>query len=233
MDLGVIPEDLLFAVICPLHKGGLRSVPKNFRPVALTSHLIKVFERVVRKSLVNYLETNELMQVGQHGFRSLRSTLTQLLSHMDSTLSDLEDGANVDTIYLDFAKAFDHVDHGVLHHKLRDLGIHGKLGTWLHAFLVDRKQAVAVEGHKSKHSAVISGVPQGTVLGPVLFLILIRDIADGTDTATRISSFADDTRASRAIKNQDDANSLQRDLDTIYKGSLQKRSNLGIVPKFV
>ena len=104
-DTGKIPPGLLEAVICPLHKGGSRSVPKNFRPVALTSHIIKVFERVIRRALVRYLEENGYMAPGQHGFRALRSTLTQLLSHFDSVLLDLENGACSDTIYLDFSKA--------------------------------------------------------------------------------------------------------------------------------
>ena len=119
MDVGHIPSDLLLLLICPVHKGGLRSIPKNFRPVALTSHLIKVFERVVRKGLVKHLDENDLMTDGQHGFRSMRSTLTQLLGHFDAILEALESGATgYDAIYLDFSKAFDKVDHGVLLHKL-------------------------------------------------------------------------------------------------------------------
>ena len=86
MDKGVIPNDLLLLLICPVHKGGLRSIPKNFRPVALTSHIIKVFERVVKKALVKHLQDNALMADGQHGFRSMRSTLTQLLGHYDAVL---------------------------------------------------------------------------------------------------------------------------------------------------
>ena len=90
MDEGFIPNDLLLLLICPVHKGGLRSIPKNFRPVALTSHVIKTFERVIRKSLVRHLEVNGLMADGQHGFRVLRSTLTQLLGHFDAILEALE-----------------------------------------------------------------------------------------------------------------------------------------------
>ena len=215
-DKGSIPASLLQAVICPLHKGGSRSIPKNFRPVALTSHIIKVFERVVRKFLVSYLEANDYMTPGQHGFRSLRSTLTQLLSHFDSMLADLESGACSDTVYLDFAKAFDKVDHGILHHKLRDLGIHDKVGNWIYAFLHNRQQTVVIDGQHSSNSTVLSGVPQGTVLGPVLFLVLIMDISEGTSDSTRISSFADDTRASRPIQSMDDMESLQQDINIIY-----------------
>ena len=216
-DSGVIPEILIHAIISPLHKGGSRTIPKNFRPVALTSHIIKVFERVIRKFLVRYLEENNYMAEGQHGFRALRSTLTQLLTHLDAVLGDLESGASCDTIYLDFSKAFDKVDHGILHHKLRDLGIQGKTGVWLHSFLHNRKQTVVVEGHHSSSTTVVSGVPQGTVLGPALFLVLIMDISKGISNSTRVTSFADDTRASRPIRSNSDTNKLQEDLELIYK----------------
>ena len=198
--MGIIPTSLLHAVITPLHKGGSRTEPKQFRPVALTSHIIKVFERVVRKSLVNYLEENGLLWSGQHGFRALRSTLTQLLSHFDAILADLEGGAKgTDSVYLDFSKAFDKVDHGVVLRAIHSLGIHGKLGIWLAAFLSNRTQEVVIDGTRSTKSSVTSGVPQGTVLGPVLFLVLINNIAAGVNQETHVASFADDTRVSRAI----------------------------------
>ena len=143
-------NDLLLFLNCPVHKGGLRSVPKNFRPVALTSHVIKVFEKVMKKALVKHLHDNHLMTDGQHGFRSMRSTLTQLLGHFEAVLKALETGSSgYDAIYLDFSKAFNKVDHGVLLNKLRNLGIHGKVGLWLAKFLSDRFQIVACDGIKS------------------------------------------------------------------------------------
>ena len=125
MDTGSIPQDLLLVLISPVHKGGSRGIAKNYRPVALTSHIVKVFERVVRHSLVSHLEANGLLPSGQHGFRAMRSTLTQLLSYWDTMLTKLEDGGGADAIYLDFSKAFDKVEHGVLFPKLRDLGVSG------------------------------------------------------------------------------------------------------------
>merc|ERR1712237_229046 len=109
------------------------------------------------------MEDNGFMAPGQHGFRALRSTLTQLLAHWDSILDNLIAGApGVDSVYLDFAKAFDKVDHGVLLHKLRAFGIGGKVGVWLTEFLRNRYQMVTTDGIKSKKETVISGVPQGT-----------------------------------------------------------------------
>ena len=98
MEPGAIPAGLLLVLICPIHKGGSKSAPKNYRPVALTRHLIKVFKRVLRKALVRHIDKNNLLPTGQHGSRALRSTLTQLLSHWDTILDGLEQGSGVDCV---------------------------------------------------------------------------------------------------------------------------------------
>ena len=146
LDSGIIPEELLLVLISPVHKGGSRAVPKNYRPVALTSHLIKIFERILRKELVKHVEKLGLLPDGQHGSRAMRSTLTQLLSHWDSILDGLESADGVDSVYLDFSKAFDKVETGVLLHKLREGKVRGRVGCWLAAFLdsAHRQQAVLV-----------------------------------------------------------------------------------------
>ena len=144
------------------------------------------------------------MNNGQHGFRFGRSCVSELLVHYDRIVDILESGFNVDTIYLDFAKAFDKVDHGIVLKKLSLLGIRGRLLDWMKSFLSSRTQMVLVNGILSQPAPVISGVPQGSVIGPLLFLILIGDI-DQNIAHAFLTSFADDTRVMREIKGVQDA----------------------------
>jgi hypothetical protein len=215
LDTGLIPNELKRATIIPIHKGDSRALPKNYRPISLTSHIIKIFERILRTHLVNFLEDNNIMNSNQHGFRAGRSCLSQLIAHYDYIIDCLEEGLNVDVVYLDFAKAFDKVDHGVLLHKLRTMGVGDKVGIWLHSFLSDRTQSVLVNGFLSEQCKVISSVPQGTVLGPILFLAHIADIDSGL--SSRVSSFADDTRISRQISSIIDFELLLFDLQKAYE----------------
>ena len=212
---GVVPSICKHALIIPVHKGKSRSLPQNYRPIALTSHLVKVFEKVVRHNLVRFMDQHELFNHSQHGFRGGRSCLSQLLNHIDRITSLLEGGSDVDVIYLDFAKAFDKVDIGVTLRKLKSLGVRGQLGRWLGSFLLDRQQTVVVDGQRSLSRPVISGVPQGSVLGPLLFLVLIGDI-DGEVFSSFLSSFADDTRIGHHISGDEDAEQLQADLRRVY-----------------
>ena len=153
------------------------------------------------------MEKTNAFNEGQHGFRKGRSCLSQLLAHQESLVQDISKGTNLDVIYLDFAKAFDKVDHGLLLHKLRGLGITGNLGKLIHNFLTGRIQKVSVQGHLSDPSEVVSGV-----LGPLLFLIMIEDIDRGLKDS-RATSFADDTRVKRKIKIEKDVALLQEDLN--------------------
>ena len=218
MEVGNIPSSLKSSIIPPIHKGGNKSDAANYRPVALTSHMIKIYEKVIRNRLANHLDNNNSLNKNQHGFRKGRSCLTQLLAHHDNIMNLLEQGYNVDVVYLDFAKAFDKVDHNILLHKLKNLGINGKTLRWIQNFLEDRVQRVVVNGKLSTAHQVISGVPQGSVLGPLLFLVLIGDI-DSNILHSLIASFADDTRATKGIETETDAAELQNDLFRIYDWS--------------
>ena len=216
---GITPSACKSATIIPIHKGKSKAVPKNYRPVALTSQICKVFEKVVRKHLVQFLDVNQLFNPSQHGFRANRSCLSQLLTHFDRITANLDDGNGVDVVYLDFAKAFDKVDIGITLRKLHALGVRGALGRWLISFLLGRTQSVVVNNIKSAPTEVVSGVPQGSVLGPLIFLILLGDIDSGV-VSSFVSSFADDTRVGIPIKSSADAALLQQDLNHIYKWSI-------------
>ena len=217
MEEGAIPQELKDAYITPIWKGGSRLDPANYRPVALTPHLSKIMERVIRCHLVDYLESSGQMDPSQHGARGGRSTLSQLLEQYSKVLDLLEDGDNVDIIYLDFAKAFDKVDHPLLLMKLAKLGICGDLGRWLGAFLQGRRQAVRVGSRASSWAQVISGVPQGTVLGPLLFLVFIGDLSLPDGSLSTILKYVDDTKLIRKIRTMEDVVALQGDLDHLFK----------------
>ena len=215
LDDGVCPTKAKESVTLPIHKGDSTADAANYRPISLTSHLVKIFEKVLRKKMVQFLEGKDLFNSSQHGFRAGRSCLSQLLAHYDKILTLLDQGHNVDVIYLDFAKAFDKLDFNVTLSKLKALGIDGKVGRWLQSFLTDRLQTVIVNGSKSSPAPVISGVPQGSVIGPLLFLVLISDI-DEDVLNSFLSSFADDTRIGSAVSSVTDASLLQADLQAIY-----------------
>ena len=222
LESGEIPSILKLAYVTPVHKGDSRSVPENFRPVSLTSHIIKTLERVIRKSLVSHLERNGFMDENQHGSREKRSTLSQLLQHHDEILKALEQGENVDSIYTDFAKAFDKVDHGILLHKLKRMRITGKIGRWIQEFLKNRHQIVLVEKTKSGMSLIISGIPQGSVLGPILFLIYISDIGEDLLASTLV--YVDDTKVKKGVKSESDVENLQCELNKL--DSWAKNNNM-------
>ena len=216
LDKGIVPDELKRSTITPIYKGGSRSLAANYRPVALTSHVIKIFEKVLRAHIVKHMDENNLFNPNQHGFRSGRSCLSQLLEQYDLILNILDEDANADVVYLDFSKAFDKVDHSIVLRKIKKLGIDGKLLQWLKSFLTERKQSVLVNGVTSESQHVISGVPQGSVLGPLIFLVLIGDI-DKEVVHSLVKSFADDTRATKEVKTLEDAVLLQNDLEKIYK----------------
>ena len=212
LNSGYIHQNFKNQLITPVFKKGSKAIPQNYRPISLTSHIIKTFERIIRNKIVDHLERNHIICKHQHGFRKGRSCLTQLIKHIDIILKNFLNGNDTDSIYLDFSKAFDKVVHHILINKLHSYGIRGKLLSWIKEYLSDRVQTVVINGAHSYPAKVISGVPQGTVLGPILFLVYINDLHQCIHHSL-ISHFADDTRILKAISTSEDVSLLQQDLN--------------------
>ena len=191
--------------------------PINYRPVSLTSHIVKIFERVVQKKVITYIEENQLISCNQHGFRKGCSCLSELLAHFDHLYENLANSLDSDTVYLDFSKAFDKVDHALLIKKLTLYGIKGKLLNWIKSFLSNRIQKVVIDGKMSIPELVISGVPQGTVLGPLLFLLFVNDL-EMCIKYSKLKLFADDSRLIKSVhptSGSEDAEKLQCDINAV------------------
>lgn len=215
LDTGCIPQDWKDADVVPLHKKGSRSKCENYRPVSLTSILCKLFESVLKEAVTNHLRKNNLINESQHGFTEGKSCLTNLLEFFEFVTKELDESKDVDVIYLDFSKAFDSVPHKRLIHKVKAHGIVDKVSRWIDSWLAGRRQRVCIDGKFSNWVKVGSGVPQGSVLGPILFLIYINDI--DLDVFSKINKFADDCKLGKSIKNQGDKEILQNDLQKLSK----------------
>ena len=214
---GRVPEDWKRANVVPIYKAGDRGKAKNYRPVSLACQLCKLFEKLVRDEMVEHLEANGLLRGTQHGFRKGRSCLTNLLSFLDRVTEELDDGGSVDVIYLDFAKAFDKVPHQRLLRKLEGYGVSGRLLAWIRGWLLNRWQRVGVKGFWSRWRRVLSGIPQGSVLGPVLFLVFIDDLEE--ELRSEVLKFADDTKIFGRVDSEGASEDLQRDLDRLVQWS--------------
>jgi len=182
---------------------------------SLTSQICKVVESVFRDKIVYHLDKYELSRNSRHGFRKGYSCTSNLLVFLEKVTADIDAKHDVDTIYLDFAKAFDKVPHKRLITKLKAHSIDGSVCNWIDSWLSDRWQRVCLDGIHSSWRKVWSGVPQGSVLGPVLFLIFINDTDTGLSSS--VLKFADDTKVFSVIDSYIDGCGLQADLRNIEK----------------
>ena len=213
IDTGEIPKEWSLANICPLFKKSDRSLACNYRPVSLTCAPCKLLEHIVCSNIMAHLDEYKLLSDRQHAFRKGHSCETQLTTVINDWAKILDNRGQVDTFILDFEKAFDTPPHELLKSKLFCYGIGGKTLKWIDSFLCFRQQRVVVNGVKSDWAPVSSGVPQGTVLGPLLFSLYINDIS--SDIESEIRLFADDCVCYREIKDEKDTMKLQRDIDRL------------------
>ena len=210
------------ANVTPIHKKDDKQIIKNYRPISLLPICGKIFEKIIFNNLYNYLITNKLITKNQSGFCPGDSTTNQLLYLINEIHEAFNDPKclEIRSVFLDIAKAFDKVWHEGLIFKLQRNGVSGKLLKLLKNYLCDRKQRVVLNGFFSEYSTVESGVPQGSVLGPLLFLVFINDLE--SDIKSNIKFFADDTMLFSLVKNPVlSANELNNDLESIRRWAFQ------------
>jgi hypothetical protein len=217
LSSGLVPDLWKQANVIPVLKKGDKSKCQNYRPISLLSITSKLLERAVLNKIYN--SVLNLITPSQHGFLQGRSTSSQLLSVFHRINNFLDSATQTDVLYLDFSKAFDSVSHKLLCHKLTSFGFSGNLLLWITSYLNNRCQRVSLEGESSGWLPVTSGVPQGSILGPFLFLLFSNDIGDTLSQGTHIALYADDAKIFRPIHSAADCLTLQSDLDELQTWS--------------
>jgi hypothetical protein len=215
---GIVPRDWKLANVVPVYKKNDREHAENYRPISLLPIVSKVLERCIFINMKQFL--SQLVNDCQHGFLQGKSCVTNLLEVLVYIGTCVDNGGQVDMLYLDMSKAFDRINHKRLIRKLSNSGISCNLLNWFESYLTDRRQRVTVLSVTSSTLPVTSGVPQGSILGPALFLSYVNDLPEA-DLSSRVAMFADDTKLFSAIKSQDDVASLQADLVNLEHWSSQ------------
>ncbi|CAH8603599.1 unnamed protein product [Dicrocoelium dendriticum] len=212
-----LPSEWKEAVICPIFKHGDRGLPANYRPVSLTSVVVKLLEKLVRDSLESHLNIFNLLSNVQHGFRKGFSCLTNLLVARENWADAVDNGHTLDVLFVDFSKAFDKEPHLRLVQKLSSYGVSGRALHWVTAFLEGREQCVRVGRGLSFRQSVLSGVPQGSVLGPLLFSIYVNDLPAELEVPSLL--FADDLKLWNIVDVPGGSEAIQRALDKLWDWS--------------
>ena len=219
---GYLSDDWKLAFVVPIHKKGSKSNVGNYRPISLTSLVMKTFEKIIREEL--FLRCTEHLDNRQHEFLPSKSCCTQMVQLCDSISISLNENIRSDVIYFDFAKAFDSVNHDIILSKLKyQYHIDGLLLKFITNYLKNRKQKVVIGNEISSARDVLSGVPQGSIIGPLLFVLFINDITRGLSPGTNIALYADDTKIWRKIYGEDDHQILQHDISYLLNWAVQNK----------
>ena len=216
---GKLPTAWKDGHIIPIFKKGNKHKVENYRPVCLTAICCKMLESIIRDKIMDHLVKNNLISSKQHGFLIGRSTLTQLIETLEEWTSMLDQNNNLDVLYCDFKKAFDSVPHQRLIMKVKSFGIEGNVADWINDFITGRRQRVCINNTKSSWVNVTSGVPQGSVLGPLLFVLFINDLPGAIDCLSML--YADDTKIYQAVNNSKDAEIFQENIRLLWKWSIE------------
>lgn len=217
LKTGYFPQIWKEGIIVPIYKKYDKSNIRNYRPIIILNVIPKLFKSIFYDGMSSAFESIIIEQ--QHGFRRGRSTITNLCVYTQYLTAALESGMQVDAVYTDFSKAFDKVNHSVLLSKLEAYGVSGMTLQWLSSYLRDRTLVVKIKGQLSNKIFPTSGVPQGSHLGPLLFIIFINDIKNYIKSCEFIC-YADDLKLYREIKSIDDMLMLQDDLESLYDWSV-------------
>jgi hypothetical protein len=213
LKTGEVPREWKEANVTPLFKKGCKLERSNYRPVSLTSTICKILESIIRDNVMKYMQLKRLIDPGQHGFVPNKACVTNLLETLDIITDAVKNGKSVDLVLLDFAKAFDKVSHAKLIQKLEAYGVNSLLVKWIKSFLTGRKQRVVIGDNISEWEDVTSSVPQGSVLGPLLFTIFINDLPERIKNECRL--YADDSKLIGVIGKEEDAIDIQKDIDSM------------------
>ena len=216
LSLGKVPTEWKQENVVPVPKSGDPHVISNYRPISLLSLISKVLEHAIHVRDSAFVKP--LLHDQQQGFRTGRSCITQLLGVIHNVGKALDSGKETDMIYLDFSKAFDSVPHDKLLFKLHQFGISGTLLNWFSDYLKEQKQRVVIDGFSSTYLDVTSGVPQGSIIGHLLFLIYANDLPESVNYSL-VPMFADDSKCFRSIHNSQDSNLLQSDINSLCNWS--------------
>jgi len=215
LETSEIPRDWRLADVTPIPKAGRSPLPVNYRPISKTAQSCRNLEEIIFEALLSHFRRYNIISDAQHGFLRQRSTVTQLLLCVNDWSTMLDNNIPFDILYLDIAKAFDSVVHAKLIEKLEAVGVGGQVLAWIKNWLSDRSHHVCIDGEASEYRPVTSGVPQGSKLGPILFLLYMNDLPLVVRNAT-VKLFADDSKLYFAVDSVENIAQLKSDLMSIF-----------------